>query len=274
MDGNQQQALEQAAAETYLRIDEDLAELPPQRRTILAAIRRHLFDERYRPPLLSGKTRAAARAFYRDFGEAPETYVRGARLETSMRLLRDSDLGVGAIGLLVGYADVPAFRQAFRTWFGLAPQHFRRHARQVSAHPGWPSDEILSFRLWQRTAAGEDAAVERLRGWVRTLHPEAEEPPRGPSSAERFWRRLAEALWSRLADRPQAELLRILRHQLRFGHPALCRLLAENSARVGDPRRALELAKLARATLDGSTEALGDDLPRLQATVRGLAAAW
>jgi AraC-like DNA-binding protein len=267
MDGNQQQALERAAAETFLRLDEDLEELPPERRAVLAAIRARLFDQRYRPPRLSGKTKAAARAFYRDFGEAPESYLRGARLETAMRLLRDSGLDVGAVALLVGYADVPAFRQAFRTWFGLGPRDFREHARRISEHPGWPEDEILSVRLWQRAAAGDGAAVERLRQWLRTLYPEAEEPVREPSPDERFWRRLAERLWAKLAERPHAELLQVFRSELRFGHPALVRLLAEKSRRAEDPRRARELAELARAALDGSAEELGDDLPDLRAAV-------
>jgi hypothetical protein len=143
------------------------------------------------------------------------------------------------------------------------------YARRISAHPGWPDDEILSFRLWLRAAAGEDAAVERLRQWVRTLHPEAEEPVREPSPDERFWRRLAERLWVKLAGRPHAELLRIFGRELRFGHPALVRLLAEKSLHAEDPRRARELAELARAALDGNAEALGDDLPRLRAAVLG-----
>jgi hypothetical protein len=110
---------------------------------------------------------------------------------------------------------------------------------------------------------------------VRTLHPDAEEPVREPSPAERFWRRLAETLWSKLAERPQAELLRVFRRELRFGHPALVRLLAEKSRRAEDPRRVRELAELARAALDGSAEELGDDLPGLRAAIRSqLAAAW
>lgn len=83
MDGNQQEALDLAAEETYLRIDEDRAGLRRPLRTILTTIRRRLFDAGYRPPLLGGKG-SAARAFYHHFGEAPESYVRGARLETSI----------------------------------------------------------------------------------------------------------------------------------------------------------------------------------------------
>jgi AraC-like DNA-binding protein len=273
MDGNQQQALDLAAAETYRRIDVDLAEAPEPLQPLLAEIRGRVHDVRYRPPTLGRQRRSGpeglARAFQAYFGETPLDYVRGARLETSMRLLRDSDLTIGAVALLVGYSDLPGFRRAFRRWFSMPPQRFRDKAQRIAKRTGWPDDEILSFRLWLRAAAGEEAAVERLRDWVRVLHPRAKAPePREASSEERFWRRLAETLWTKISAMPPAKLRRVLRHELVVGHPALFHLLIAESRRAEDPGRALELAELASATVEGSAAALAELVPGLRFLAR------
>ncbi len=272
MDGNQQQALDRAAAETYRRIDVDLSESPEPLRPILADIRDRLYTAAYRPPPLGRKRRSGpetpARAFQSYIGETPLEYVRGARLETSMRLLRDADLTIGAVALLVGHADVSGFREAFRKRTSLLPQHFRRNAQRIEKRPGWPDDEILSFHLWQRATAGEEAAIERLRDWVRALHPRAKVPKAPEPSEEKFWRRLAEVLWAKLSLRPTSEQHRALRHGLYIGHPALFHLLAEESSRAEDPHRGLELAELASATVEGSAEALGELLHGLRFLAR------
>lgn len=272
MDGDQQEALDLAAAETYRRIDDDLSESPEMLRPILTEIRRRLYDAAYRPPRLGGKragVETPARAFRGYMGETPADYVRGARLETSMRLLRDSDLTIGAIALLVGYADSPGFRQAFRNWFGMPPRSFHDRVRRISERSGWPDDEILSLRLWKGATAGEEAAIERLREWVRVLHPRAKIPPAPePAPAEKICRSFAARLWSDLSGLSPAEQRRVLRHEIFFGHPALFHHLAGESSRAEDPRRALELAELASAAVEGSAESLGELRPGLRFLAR------
>jgi AraC-like DNA-binding protein len=43
-------------------------------------------------------------------------------------LLRDVQLAVAEVGLLLGYQDPSAFQRAFRRWSGRSPRGYRRAA--------------------------------------------------------------------------------------------------------------------------------------------------
>jgi AraC-like DNA-binding protein len=74
------------------------------------------------------------RAFRRELGVSPLTYVRRRRLEESMQLLESGRYAVTEVALRVGYENASAFAAAFRQQFGVAPSRTR---------PGVPAAERL-----------------------------------------------------------------------------------------------------------------------------------
>ncbi|MFG2907614.1 AraC family transcriptional regulator [Kitasatospora sp. NPDC048286] len=74
----------------------------------------------------AGLSRAAfARRFTAAVGRPPLGYVTWWRMALAARLLRDSDLPLGALAARVGYTSEFAFSHAFKRHHGLAPGRFR-----------------------------------------------------------------------------------------------------------------------------------------------------
>jgi len=59
------------------------------------------------------------------FRELRDTVVR----EVAQRLLRNTDIGIGAIALQVGYSEHSAFNRAFARLCGMTPTQYRRRFR-------------------------------------------------------------------------------------------------------------------------------------------------
>ncbi len=59
-------------------------------------------------------------------GENYHHLADAARLETGMRLLRDTDAKLIDIAWELGYSDPANFTRAFRRWTGMPPRAFRR----------------------------------------------------------------------------------------------------------------------------------------------------
>ncbi len=59
-------------------------------------------------------------------GTSYETIVDDLRRDLSKRYLRDDTLSIDEVALMVGYAEMHAFRRAFRRWHGVSPAVFRR----------------------------------------------------------------------------------------------------------------------------------------------------
>jgi AraC-like DNA-binding protein len=71
----------------------------------------------------------SARTLQRRLAKAGESYhhsIESVRLDTSIRLLRDSDTRLIDIAAELGYADQANFTRAFRRWTGMGPRAFRR----------------------------------------------------------------------------------------------------------------------------------------------------
>jgi AraC-like DNA-binding protein len=71
---------------------------------------------------------AFARRFARAVGAPPAAYLAGWRMTIAGRLLRDSDLKLGAVASRVGYTSEFAFAKAFKRDYGIAPGTYRRRA--------------------------------------------------------------------------------------------------------------------------------------------------
>ena len=52
-----------------------------------------------------------------------------ARKETADRYLRASTLSIGEVAYLVGYSEPAPFHRAFKRWFGVTPEGFRKQRR-------------------------------------------------------------------------------------------------------------------------------------------------
>src|SRR5258708_10685016 len=59
-------------------------------------------------------------------GESVAAVVRGLRLETAGRVLRERDGSVTDVALAAGYGSPEAFTRAFQQAFGAAPSDYRR----------------------------------------------------------------------------------------------------------------------------------------------------
>ncbi|HEY3991780.1 MAG TPA: AraC family transcriptional regulator [Ktedonobacteraceae bacterium] len=66
-----------------------------------------------------------ARRFRQTTGESPHQYVVNRRIETAQRLLKETDLSVGQIALMTGFASQGHFTQAFTRRLGQPPRQYR-----------------------------------------------------------------------------------------------------------------------------------------------------
>ena len=67
-----------------------------------------------------------SRRFRQRLGCSPQTYCQRLRRQRAEHLLDEGELSLAAIAAAVGYADYPAFSQAFRRWTGTCPSAWRR----------------------------------------------------------------------------------------------------------------------------------------------------
>jgi hypothetical protein len=65
------------------------------------------------------------RLFAESMGRTPRDYLRHVRMEQAKRLLRETDLPIGDIGVRVGFVDASHFTRAFRQETGRSPKSFR-----------------------------------------------------------------------------------------------------------------------------------------------------
>ena len=55
-----------------------------------------------------------------------KTLLRSAKEELSLHYLKNPDIPLTEIAMLLGYSELSAFSRAFRSWAGVSPQRFRR----------------------------------------------------------------------------------------------------------------------------------------------------
>ena len=92
------------------------------------------YSTELRLPEVARRIGASERALQRAFSEhgnlSFSEELRARRLEVAARLLRGTDLPVGAIAHRVGYGDHAPFTKAFRRHYGLSPRAYANGGQQ------------------------------------------------------------------------------------------------------------------------------------------------
>jgi len=79
----------------------------------------------------------SARTLQRRLAEEGVSYqelLDGARKQAAGQYLSESTLAIGEVAYLVGFSEPAAFHRAFKRWFGLTPERFRRQG-QIAPTP-------------------------------------------------------------------------------------------------------------------------------------------
>jgi transcriptional regulator GlxA family with amidase domain len=58
-------------------------------------------------------------------GMSPTKYIMGLRINHASTLLSSTDMDIGQIGEMVGYADKHFFSRVFKSYTGLSPREYR-----------------------------------------------------------------------------------------------------------------------------------------------------
>ncbi len=248
------------------RVREDRERAAPRLEEFLQRIEGSLFDR----GLTVGAIRQSCRVgdnsigsvFKTVIGVAPSMYVLEARLEVSVRLLRDTEIEIGVIADRLGFGSPGSFSRSFGKMFQVRPRDFRKSIRAVEVRLGPLGVEMCSVGFLRRVVEGrldEEEATQfaaRLEA-VYELRPNKQcdgiERPEG-----------ATGVWRSVRSAPFEVTRATVR---RKGTRALFDLLLEESREEGrwNSRRGVELANLAVESLNGFATRLGETIHDLRA---------
>ena len=147
-------------ADTGRRTTAALFTLPALRKA------RDLIDRDYAEPLdirriarEAGYTRFHfSRSFAAAYGESPSAYLTRRRLERAKAFLREANLTVTEICLLVGFESVGSFGALFRRVVGASPTEYRDRERARAAAPPIPGCALM---MWTRPHGAETAPLKK-----------------------------------------------------------------------------------------------------------------
>ena len=275
--------LQLAAVETRERIRNDRRRASVQLGPALERAEKKLLDPKLTAEKLVGGDKNVAARFAQELERPPWDYVIEGRMETAARLLRDTDLKVYRIAMLLHYSSAQAFGRAFKRWSGgLPPKDYRRRSREAASGetlaaaepPPSPAAPPASDLLGQVEIALEGdlesgevrTLLTRVQSRFRLLYPDAMPAALRPvAGAELAEASMAQTLWQRIERRPFDEQRRTIRTQLGFVTPALYRFLCEKALTVclEDAERGVEIARLVPVAIEGIADHVGDLLPTL-----------
>ncbi|HEY0651036.1 helix-turn-helix domain-containing protein [Phenylobacterium sp.] len=84
---------------------------------------------------LSVSHQTLIRRFRLSTGATPRDYAQGLRIHAAKMMLRETPRTVSEIAALVGYSDLPSFREVFRAREGVTPAGFRARERARRSQP-------------------------------------------------------------------------------------------------------------------------------------------
>jgi AraC-like DNA-binding protein len=113
-------------------------------------------------------------------GASYETIRDGLRRDLSKHYLHDDRLSIDDVALLLGYAEMNAFRRAFQRWHGITPAVFRRETRstaeptaRLASTPVRGLEQESFERSVQRMDAIQvrnvDCPADRVRAWPEMI---------------------------------------------------------------------------------------------------------
>ncbi len=245
----------------------------------------HLCDPGFSTEDLKRACPLGASRFHKLFRQAvertPGLYVRDCRIEVAKRLLAGWKLPVETVGRLVGYRTPSGFRRGFKDRTGLSPAAWCKAL--ASSPPELPElEEAERAVAWRDVLAGTagpglEAEVQRelLRLYpgldeqlrrLCDLPPDAgnDDRPRDGDPADVVYERFkAERVAAGLDGEPFPEQEARVRFPVPFESHALFELLTQMGREQQDEdlERALELQRLALASLEACDPEMADDLP-------------
>lgn len=281
-----QDLLDEAREETLRRVKQDLQRVTtgvkPLLNVLLDGLAPTGSESLFRPGLdehriakACGANADSLRQFKAQLGLELSPYLTRCKVDAAKGLLRYHDLKIWRIAIFTGYAGPQSFSRAFTAWTGNSPAAFRRKAVPRERR-FLPATELNSDKFWWLTTLGVGNPKSRAEVRERFRLLCVPEPQDSGEEASPLLRVLtagterekivAESLWEMLANLPQAEQRRWIRH-LRADSPALFHLLLEKCDEVGrnEPHRGLELAQLALEHLQWNVLFPPEQVPNLRA---------
>ncbi len=98
--------------------------------------------------------------FRQEVGITAWNFVRECRLEMAARLLHHTSISIPQICILVGYTSHSRFRRTFRSWCGLTPFEYRKHARRLPSRADPLLDDAITWIYRERCRRGELSYAE------------------------------------------------------------------------------------------------------------------
>lgn len=174
-----QEALQHAARRSLETIRRDMVRASFKILAMLQHLEGHLFDSDLNVRSLKEacgiRDNSIALVFHQELKLSPKAYITERRMETSGRLLIETNLHVWQVAELTGYSTLGVFSKAFNRWAGQRPRAYRLEMRRLSGQD-LPTP-LLNPEFLRRAVAGSLSAEEAkwLVGRLVELYPGARE---------------------------------------------------------------------------------------------------
>ncbi len=188
MESAEAQAFRILTAEILAKIRRDREQAPPPIQPLLAQIEEKLFSpsltarELYRA--CSIRDRWISAFFRHVMGLSPWRYIESRRLEAATGLLAETQIKISRIALLLGYASLKVFSNAFLRCLGERPMMHRKRARVLRLATQLASEEqgreIANLNKLRQALAGSldrPEAVALMRH-LQSLYPDVQVAPK------------------------------------------------------------------------------------------------
>lgn len=120
---------------------------------MLSEIRKNFYAPRYTVGKVKKKLGVNfrhIRLFRAATGLSPARLIRECRMETGMRLLRDTLLTIEEIAILIGYDSERSLERLCRRWCGVAPSDLRIQMRHIKKELLELPEDVFSWYYWEQ----------------------------------------------------------------------------------------------------------------------------